>query len=65
VRVAAVLGNHGAMFGALDRFAEALAAASQQVIDRCGEDPGPARRDLAGQPHLAPPQPERGQPPPR
>jgi hypothetical protein len=32
------------MFGALDRFAEALAAAYQQVIDRYGEDPAPALR---------------------
>jgi tetratricopeptide (TPR) repeat protein len=42
-RVAAALGNQGAMFGALGRFAEALAA-YQQVIDRYGEDPAPVLR---------------------
>ena len=42
-RVAAALGNQGAMFGNLGRFAEALAA-FQQVIDRYGEDPTPKMR---------------------
>jgi tetratricopeptide (TPR) repeat protein len=43
-RVAAALGNQGAMFSNLGRFAEALAA-YQQVIDRYGEDPAPALRE--------------------
>jgi tetratricopeptide (TPR) repeat protein len=42
-RVAAALGNQGAMFGTLGRPAEALGA-YQQVIDRYGEDPAPKMR---------------------